>query len=63
MSRKECKFSQLSFGDRMYYATDDDYGGYVVRNDDDSELVIVEQDNRQVTAYDNDTVVYIDMND
>ncbi|MCR5106280.1 MAG: hypothetical protein K6B68_17760 [Eubacterium sp.] len=60
MSRKECKISQLCFGDRIYYSIDGDYGGYVVRSSDDSDVIIVEQDNGQVTAYDNDTVIYVE---
>ena len=59
MSRKECSISQLCFGDRIYYTPDDDYGGYIVRNSEDSDVVIVEQDNGQVTAYSNDTIVYV----
>ena len=33
---------------------------YVVRSSDDSDVIIVEQDNGQVTAYDNDTVIYVE---
>lgn len=58
MSRRECKINKLQFGDRFYYNKNNNKGGYVVRNAGDSGLVFVERDDGQVTAEDENLIIY-----
>ena len=58
MSKKEIRIGKLQFGDRFYYEQNKNRGGYVVRNSEIAGLVVVEQDDGQVSYEEQDLVVY-----